>query len=67
MSPRGRNLRAVITVKATIETTPPDGTTPGPDHRTDTLTIQGHTHLDAFAKARDAVPDGWRLVHVRTT
>lgn len=54
------------TLEASIETTPPDNSGPGPDHRYDTLTVTADTYRDALAQVRAQVPDGWRLVYVRT-
>lgn len=54
------------TLEGRIETIPPDLSGPGPDHRYDTITVTADTYPEALAQARSQVPDGWRLINVRT-
>lgn len=55
------------TLEALVETIPPDNTGSDPQRRTETLTVTADTYAEAYAQVRDQIPDGWRLVHVRTT
>lgn len=55
-----------VTVAACIQQVPPDATGKHDLERKD-IEASADTYLDAVAKVEGQVPDGWRVLYVRTT
>ena len=54
------------TVRAKIETIPPDHTGVDPDRQKREVTVEGATYDQARDRIFAQLPDGWRVLHLRT-
>lgn len=54
------------TVLAMIETIPPDDTGVEPDRLAREVRQDGETYEQAKERIFDALPDGWRVINLRT-
>lgn len=62
----GAYAAAVITLQAIVETVPPDHTGVDPDRQVRDVEVRGETYEAARDALEAQVPDGHRLVWVRT-